>query len=219
MKYIAILLLSLILAACGNSGTATISVPAVNSEALPIHSITPVSILIVGDMWSVSWTPDVQQLEYGIANVNHAVLAAPTLDSGAVPENDEDSATEAVNIDTWLGSHSYAIVHFDAELDYDTCHGTQYKNSIAGYVANLVYIAKQIQAAGSVAIYGTGLTDSCHPDASVQVYNAAAVAALEPMGVRIDNLYPLGPVNIPVSVSQTELLAAHVVQSFGYIPY
>jgi len=39
------------------------------------------------------------------------------------------------------------------------------------------------------------------------------------MGVRIDNLYPLGPVSIPVSASQTELLAASVVQSFGYIPY
>ncbi len=183
-----------------------------------------VNVLIVGDMYSVAWSPIVQQKLQGIANITHAALNNPNFDKGTAPLDDEDSTHEAENIDAWLASGSYKFVHIDAALDFDTCHGTSFTNSVEVYLNNLTYIVQEVRKDGGIPIFGTAVVDVCHPISSVQTYNAAAVSLMNQLNVTVDNLYPIGQIpgyrsTIGFNTSGLDALADSVIQSLGYISY
>lgn len=158
------------------------------------------NILILGDSISIGYTPFVQEYLKGKANVFR-----PMLENGK-PENCQGTTNGVKNIDRWLGTKKWDIIHFNFGL-----HDIKHVDPVTGensqnpkhpqqanrkqYKRNLETIVEKLKATGAKLIFAT---TTPYPDVvegplrkpgMPQKYNRVAVKIMNKNGILINNLH------------------------------
>lgn len=159
------------------------------------------NVLILGDSISIGYTLEVRKLLAGKANVYR-----PLSKDGKGPENCSGTTFGLENIDRWLGSTKWAVIHFNwglHDLKHVSKDGGKPSDNPADpvqateeqYGKNLETIVKKMKATGAKLIFGTttpvvpGTSKPLRePDAPVK-YNEVAGRIMKANGVKIDDLY------------------------------
>lgn len=118
------------------------------------------NVLILGDSISIGYTPFVREMLKGRANVFR-----PMLENGK-PENCQGTTNGVKNIDRWLGSKKWDIIHFNFGL-----HDIKHVDPVTGensqnpkhpqqanrrqYKKNLEAIVEKLKATGAKLIFAT----------------------------------------------------------------
>jgi acyl-CoA thioesterase-1 len=178
------------------------------------------NVLILGDSISIGYTPFVQEYLKGRANVFR-----PMLENGK-PENCAGTTKGVENIDRWLGSKKWDIIHFNFGL-----HDIKHVDPVTGensqnpkhpqqanrkqYKKNLEIIAKKLKNTGAKLIFAT---TTPYPDevegplrkpGMPQKYNRIAVKIMNKNGILINNLHAfmvprMAELQLPNNVHFTE---------------
>jgi acyl-CoA thioesterase-1 len=158
------------------------------------------NVLILGDSISIGYTPFVQEYLKGKANVFR-----PIFEDGK-PENCQGTTNGVKNIDRWLGSKKWDIIHFNFGLhDIKHVDPTTGKNSQnpkhpqqanrKQYKKNLEFIVEKLKTTGAKLIFAT---TTPYPDTvegplrkpgMPQKYNRVAVKIMNKNGILINNLH------------------------------
>lgn len=148
-------------------------------------------VLLLGDSISMGYTLPVRAALQGRANVHRPA------------ENCGDTARGVRSIDTWLGTGTWDVIHFNFglhDLKYLDADGAlappdrgKQVHSVAEYEANLRRIVARLQRTGARLIFAT---TTPVPDRSTgriehdEVrYNAAAVRVMRESGVAVNDLH------------------------------
>lgn len=178
-----------------------------NSAVQPIQDVAGLPrVLLIGDSISIGYTLEVRKLLAGKANVHR------------IPVNGGATEVGLANIDRWLGSGSWDVIHFNFGLhDAKYASPTEQRHPRDEYVANLEKLARRMQATGARLIFATTTPvpddlDATNPATtstrrfdSIPDRNKLAVAALTELGVAIDDLYAA------VTPVQSKILRPHDV--------
>jgi acyl-CoA thioesterase-1 len=178
------------------------------------------NVLILGDSISIGYTPFVQEYLKGRANVFR-----PMLENGK-PENCAGTTKGVENIDRWLGSKKWDIIHFNFGL-----HDIKHVDPVTGensqnpkhpqqanrkqYKKNLEIIAEKLKNTGAKLIFAT---TTPYPDevegplrkpGMPQKYNRIAVKIMNKNGILINNLHAfmvprMAELQLPNNVHFTE---------------
>ena len=160
------------------------------------------NILILGDSISIGYTPFVQELMKGRANVYR-----PTFPDGK-PENCAGTTKGVENIDRWLGDTQWDVIHFNFGLhdlkheDPETGKATKnpkdpYQADLKTYKKNLKIILGRLQQTEAQLIFATTtpvpnkLVSPLREPETVVRYNRAAVKIMKKDQVPINDLYAL----------------------------
>lgn len=158
------------------------------------------NILILGDSISIGYTPFVQEYLKGKANVFR-----PVSEDGK-PENCQGTTYGVKNIDRWLGTKKWDIIHFNFGL-----HDIKHVDPVTGensrnpkhphqanrkqYKKNLEFIVEKLKVTGAKLIFAT---TTPYPDdvegplrkpGMPQKYNRVAVKIMNKNGILINDLY------------------------------
>jgi hypothetical protein len=164
-----------------------------SSGALLAKAKTQPRILIIGDSISLGYTPHVQEMFQGRAEVVHH------------KGNAEHTGTGLEKIDEWLGDGNWDLIHFNWGL-WDLCYrNPESKNqgnrdkvkgtlttSLETYEANLETLVKRLKKTGAKLIWGN---TSFVPDGELGrkvgdelKYNAVAARVMDRHGVPVDDI-------------------------------
>ena len=173
----------LLLAACG-AGAAPAAKAIAEVPGLP-------RVLIIGDSISTGYTPFVTELFNGRANIIHA------------PGNNASTVVGLANLDAWLGSKPWDVIHFnwglhdmkyiDAQTKMtDVAAGKQWV-PVAQYEKNLKELVQRLKKTGARLVWcsTTPIPEGVKgrvPGDEV-IFNAAALRVMQAEGVPVDDLY------------------------------
>jgi acyl-CoA thioesterase-1 len=157
----------------------------VNPVVAPIQDVPGLPrVLLIGDSISMGYTLPVRKLLEGKANVHR------------IPQNGGPTKDGIVNIDKWLGTGKWAVIHFNHGI-HDVKVMPDGKNQVepAAYEANLRTIVAKLKATGARLIFAltTPIPDNLRSGerrfSSEVAYNAIASEVMQDNGVAINDLY------------------------------
>lgn len=160
-------------------------------------------VLLIGDSISIGYTEPVRVELQGKANVHR------------IPENGAATLFALTNLDKWLGSAHWDVIHFNFGLhDLKLMDNGEHQVSLPDYKANLRTIVQRLQKTGARLIWATTTpvpnADVKPPrrNADVIAYNETATKLMRDSGIAIDDLYALvnprlGELQIPANVHFT----------------
>ena len=158
------------------------------------------NVLLIGDSISMGYTPFVQELLKGKANVFR-----PMLENGEA-ENCGGTIFGAANIDKWIGNKKWNVIHFNFGL-HDLKHvdpvtgqasikpNDPVQADIRQYTENLTFIVDRLKKTGAKLIFATTtpvpeLTKSpLRVPTDVILYNNAALKLMKKEKVMVNDLY------------------------------
>lgn len=152
--------------------------PVTDDPALP-------RVLLIGDSISIGYTKPVRALLRGVANVHR------------VPENGGPSSRGLQQLDGWLGSGKWAVIHFnfglhDIKLDADGRPLT----TPGEYERNLRALVRRLHATGAQLVFATTTPVPARLNggprrrsADVIERNAIARQVMGELGVPVNDLY------------------------------
>lgn len=171
-------LLGLLLVGCGGSpGEDPALRPIVDVPGLP-------RVLLIGDSISVGYTIPVRNLLDGVANVHR------------IPTNGGPSSRVAANLETWLGTEPWDVIHLNCGL-HDVAQTTVGVNDqpLEEYERLLRLIFQRLQTTGATIIWASttpvpdGARNPLRLNSDVIAYNALAATLAGEFGYRINDLY------------------------------
>ena len=159
-------------------------------------------VLLIGDSISIGYTEPVRFELTNKANVHR------------IPENGASTLTGVKNLDQWLGTSKWDVIHFNFGLHDLRLDDGKHQVPLADYETNLRTIVQRLQKTGARLIWAT---TTPVPDAEVKpprrsadviAYNAAAARLMTESGIAIDDLYALvkprlGELQLPANVHYT----------------
>jgi len=157
----------------------------VNPVVAPIQDVPGLPrVLLIGDSISMGYTLPVRKLLEGKANVHR------------IPQNGGPTKNGIANIDKWLGTGKWAVIHFNHGI-HDVKVMPDGKNQVepAAYEANLRTIVAKLKATGARLIFAltTPIPDNLRSGerrfSSEVAYNAIASEVMQDNGVAINDLY------------------------------
>src|SRR5258708_32523889 len=181
--------------------------------ALGLAGQTP-RVLIIGDSISIGYTPFVQKLLAGQAEVVH--------NQG----NAAHSATGVAKVDGWIGAGGWKVIAFNFGLQgLKIMDSSRRQVSLDEYASNLAYIARKLKATGARVVF---IATTPVPEGNLKpprkpgdelLYNEAATRVMAREGIETVDLYaeaarqPAGiqlPANVHFTPAGYEALAAPV---------
>jgi lysophospholipase L1-like esterase len=158
------------------------------------------NVLILGDSISIGYTPFVQELLKGRANVYR-----PVLENGKA-ENCEGTTKGIDNIDRWVGNKKWQIIHFNFGLHdikhVDPVSGVNSQNpkhpqqaNLKQYKMNLGIIVEKLNSTGARLIFATTtpypnvVEGPLRKPGMPQKYNQAAIKIMNRNSILINNLH------------------------------
>jgi hypothetical protein len=149
-------------------------------------------VLLIGDSISIGYTEPVRTFLTDKANLHR------------IPENAAATPTGVKNLDRWLGTAKWDVIHFNFGLhDLKLMDDGKHQVSLPDYQTNLRTIVQRLQKTGARLIWAT---TTPVPDAEVNpprrntdvlAYNAAAARIMTEAGIPIDDLYALVSPRLP----------------------
>ncbi|MBI4977366.1 MAG: SGNH/GDSL hydrolase family protein [Spirochaetes bacterium] len=191
------------------------------------------NVLIIGDSISIGYTLWVREQLKGVANVYR-----PLEKNGIKPLNCGDTARGLSQLDAWIGTNIFRVIHFNFglhDLKYLDAKG-QYVPPDKGtqvappekYEKNLRDLVVRLQKTGAILVWGSTTPVPDDSPGRVKgdelVYNAIAKKVMEENGVIIDDLLAaLGdrigelqkPNNVHFTDEGSKVLAASVAASIN----
>lgn len=190
------------------------------------------NVLLIGDSISLGYTKFVQELLEGRANVQHA------LNPKGGAENCAGTTNGLKNIDRWIGSTKWDVIHFNFGL-----HDLKHIDPVTGinsekeedpqqadlktYEKNLSEIVNKLTARKAILIFATTTPFPDKPNGPLrsadqaEKYNKAALKIMEKNKILINDLYSFTlprmkelqlPKNVHFSVEGSKALAKQVVE-------
>ncbi len=174
-------------------------------------------VLLIGDSISKGYTPEVQKLLAGKANVYR------------IPTNGGQTTKGLENLKAWLGEGKWDVIHFNWGL-HDLKFGTDGKRLVSpeDYEKNLRELVRRLKATNAKLIWCAttpvpeGDVNPGRKNSDVIAYNAIARKIMDENGVAIDELYEFAlpklkeiqlPNNVHFSPAGSAVLAKQVVAS------
>jgi len=169
---------------------------------MPVDTNLP-NVLILGDSISIGYTRAVRGLLNGQANVFR-----PMKPGGKQPDNCGDTRIGLGNLDAWLGTNHWDIIHFNWGL-WDLCYRSPEsktqgnRDKVKGtlsvpleeYERNLEALVTRLQATGARLIWAN---TTLVPDgetgrfvADDDKYNAVALRVMQKHRIAVDDLHTL----------------------------
>src|SRR6266550_2470169 len=159
-------------------------------------------VLLIGDSISIGYTEPVRVELTNKANVHR------------IPENGAATIVGVKNLDKWLGTLKWDVIHFNFGLHDLRLDDGKHQVPLPDYETNLRTIVQRLQKSGARLIWAT---TTPVPDADVKpprrsadviAYNAAAARIMTESGIPIDDLYELikprlGELQLPANVHYT----------------
>jgi len=159
-------------------------------------------VLLIGDSISIGYTEPVRVELTNKANVHR------------IPENGAATIVGVKNLDKWLGTLKWDVIHFNFGLHDLRLDDGKHQVPLPDYETNLRTIVQRLQKTGARLIWAT---TTPVPDADVKpprrgadviAYNAAAARIMTESGIPIDDLYELvkprlGELQLPANVHYT----------------
>lgn len=141
-------------------------------------------VLIIGDSISIGYTPGVQELLKGKAEVER------------IPGNGSATSHGLANLPKWLGAAKWDVIHFNFGLHDAKLPPEGIKHSEpAVYEKNLRELVKQLKATGAKLIWATttpvpdgGILAPDRRFGEVKTYNDIATRVMKENGVEINDL-------------------------------
>ena len=227
--------ISLILLAVGVFGLHAQDRPSTRPK--PPNAYEPVTdvpglprVLLIGDSISEGYTVPVRKLLQGKANVHR------------IPKNGGPARTALAQIDEWLGTEKWDVIHFNWGLHdlrmfpNPKMDPAQWeKENLALYEKNLRALVARLKQTGAKLIWVSSTpiqdeTDSPREPpnraAAVKVYNDVAAKIMKENGIPIDDLNAYvtpvqakmqKPRNVHFSVEGSEFLAKKVAQEISAV--
>jgi hypothetical protein len=174
-------------------------------------------VLLIGDSISIGYTLDTRLLLAGKANVHR------------IPENGGPTTNGLKNIEKWLGSRKWDVIHFNWGLhDLKLDENGRHQVPIAAYERNLDKLVERLKGTGAKLIWATttpvppGNLSPPRRSEDVIAYNRVALKVMEDNNVAIDDLYSFAlprldeiqrPSNVHFTPAGSEALARQVAAS------
>jgi lysophospholipase L1-like esterase len=143
-------------------------------------------VLLIGDSISIGYTEAVRSELNGKANVHR------------IPENGATTAFGLKNLDAWLGSEKWDVIHFNFGLhDLKIMDNGEHQVALPEYEKNLREIVRRFKQTEARLIWATttpvpeGKVNPPRHSADVIAFNTAAKRVMDESGVAIDDLYSL----------------------------
>jgi acyl-CoA thioesterase-1 len=142
-------------------------------------------VLLIGDSISIGYTEPVRVELTNKANLHR------------IPENGASTLTGLKNLDNWLGSSKWDVIHFNFGLHDLRLDDGKHQVPLPDYETNLRTIVRRLQQTGAKLIWAA---TTPVPDAEVKpprrsadviAYNAAAARIMTESAIPIDDLYEL----------------------------
>ncbi|HBM77758.1 MAG TPA: SGNH/GDSL hydrolase family protein [Verrucomicrobiales bacterium] len=186
---LAFFLLSYLATPCSAQGKQRPLSPVKNIPGLP-------RVLLIGDSISIGYTLPTRQALQGVANVHR------------IPTNGGPTSKGLENIDSWLGSSKWDVIHFNWGL-HDLCYrhpnsttqGNRDKangsvtHSLQEYAANLEKLVVRMKRTGARLIFATTTPvpegEAGRKKGDDFLYNRAALAVMRKHEVGINDLHAL----------------------------
>ena len=158
------------------------------------------NVLLLGDSISIGYTPFVRELLKAKANVFR-----PVLENGN-PENCEGTTKGIVEINRWIGTGDWDIIHFNFGL-HDIKHvhpstgetssdsNDPLQASLDQYVKNMNFIVERLKNTGAKLIFATttpvpdGNLSTLREPENVIKYNKAARKIMKKEHIAVNDLY------------------------------
>lgn len=160
-------------------------------------------VLLIGDSISIGYTPEVQKLLAGKANVHR------------IPANGGPTKKGLEGLKAWLGDGKWAVIHFNWGL-HDLKSGKDGKKQVSpeDYEKNLRELVRQMKATGAKLIWAatTPVPDATvtppRLNSDVVAYNAIARKIMEENQIAVNDLYSfalplLAEIQLPANVHFT----------------
>jgi lysophospholipase L1-like esterase len=143
-------------------------------------------VLLIGDSISIGYTEPVRAELSGKANVHR------------IPANGATTANGLKNLDAWLGTERWDVIHFNFGLhDLRFMENKEHQISLSDYQANLRAIVQRLEKTAARLIWATTTpvpdaeVNPPRRNADVVEYNAVALKIMTDAGIAIDDLYAL----------------------------
>ena len=142
-------------------------------------------VLLIGDSISIGYTEPVRVELTNKANVHR------------IPENGAATIVGVKNLDKWLGTLKWDVIHFNFGLHDLRLDDGKHQVPLPDYETNLRTIVQRLQKTGARLIWAT---TTPVPDAEVKpprrsadviAYNAAAARVMTESGIPVNDLYEL----------------------------
>jgi GDSL-like Lipase/Acylhydrolase family len=160
-------------------------------------------VLLIGDSISIGYTLSTRGLLQGKANVHR------------IPVNGGPTINGVQNLDQWLGSGKWDVIHFNWGLHDLRLDEGKHQVSIEKYEKNLQDLVGRLKRTGAALIWAS---TTPVPDAEVTpprknsdviAYNVVAKRVMDENGILINDLYTvafprLGEIQQPANVHYTE---------------
>jgi len=177
---------------------ATVLAWSARAADLPTVTTNLPKVLLIGDSISIGYTPVVQQLLKGVADVSHP------------GGNCQFTGYGLKNIQHWLGTQQWAVVHFnfgiwDTHLLYDTnglmvssesgpqpMPGTHLRYTPAEYRDNLAKLVTILEGTGAKLIWASTTPVTARKGArfnDILTNNVNAATLMQAHNIAIDDLY------------------------------
>lgn len=164
--------------------------PASGTARKPNPALAPIvdvaglpRVLLIGDSISIGYTPPVRKLLEGKANVHR------------IPQNGGPSSTGVANLDKWLGTGKWDVIHFNHGIhDLKIMPDGKRQVEPADYERNLRAIVARLKATGAKLIFATttpipdGELNPKRSFGKVPEYNEIATRVMTGNGVAINDL-------------------------------
>jgi acyl-CoA thioesterase-1 len=176
-------------------------------------------VLIIGDSISIGYTPHVQKLMEGKADVRR------------IEGNGGPSSNGMFLIDAWLGKEKWDVIHFNFGLhDLKRLDDGKHQVPLEAYERYLRLIVQRMKKTGARLIWASttpvpeGNVSPPRVPADVPMYNAAAARVMKDHGVPINDLYSFAlsrlnelqrPVNVHFTDAGSAVLAAEVARALA----
>jgi len=174
-------------------------------------------VLLIGDSISIGYTEPVRGALTGKANVQR------------IPANGATTVNGLKNIDDWLGTKQWDVIHFNFGLhDLRFVEDGNHQTPLPDYEANLRAIVARLKKTGAKLIWAATTpvpnAEVTPPrrNSDVIEYNAAARKIMDEAGVAVDDLYSLvnprleelqQPANVHYTAAGYDVLARQVAES------
>ena len=174
-------------------------------------------VLLIGDSISIGYTLPTRRRLQDTANVHR------------IPTNGGPTINGLENLDSWLGSGKWHVIHFNWGLhDLRFMDDGKHQVAIEKYEQNLQDLVGRLKRTGATLIWAS---TTPVPDAEVNpprknsdaiAYNVTAKRVMDQNGIRINDLYTLAfsrlgdiqlPANVHYSEAGYEVLAERVAAS------
>ena len=140
-------------------------------------------VLLIGDSISIGYTLPTRRLLQGVANVHR------------IPTNGGPTINGRENLDGWLGSGKWHVIHFNWGLNDLEREQDRLRVPTERYQRNLEQLVKRLQKTGAKLIWVTttpvpvGKVNSPRVAADVPLYNTVAKRVMDENGIPINDLY------------------------------